>query len=48
MLCFHFFRPPGQALCGTCRDDTHKAKMFAQHDIIHISMKAKKMNQKVR
>ncbi len=37
----------GQALCGPCRDETHRAKMFSQHDIIHISMKAKKLNQKV-
>ncbi len=37
----------GQALCGPCREDTHKAKMFSQHDIIHISMKSKQRNQKV-
>ena len=38
----------GQALCGQCREETHRAKMFSQHDIIHISMKAKKLNSKVR
>ena len=37
----------GQALCGSCREEVHKAKMFSQHDIIHISMKMKKWNQKV-
>jgi hypothetical protein len=37
----------GQALCGPCREETHKAKMFSQHDIIHISMKVKKHSQKV-
>ena len=44
----HLFLFIGQALCGQCREETHRAKMFSQHDIIHISMKAKKFNSKVR
>ena len=44
----HLFLFTGQALCGQCREETHRAKMFSQHDIIHISMKAKKLNNKVR
>ena len=43
----HLFLFTGQALCGQCREETHRAKMFSQHDIIHISMKAKKFNSKV-
>lgn len=37
----------GQALCGTCRDETHRAKMFSKHDIIHMSMKTKENAKKV-
>ncbi|XP_040577864.1 uncharacterized protein [Lepeophtheirus salmonis] len=29
----------GQNLCRTCRYDTHRAKMFSQHEIVHISNK---------
>lgn len=38
----------GQALCGQCRDETHRAKMFSKHDIIHMSMKTKENAKKVR
>jgi hypothetical protein len=31
----------GQALCGPCRDHTHRAKMFSQHEIIHMAQKTK-------
>ncbi|KAI4454331.1 hypothetical protein MML48_9g00007697 [Holotrichia oblita] len=27
----------GQALCSHCRDNTHRAKMFSAHDIVHMS-----------
>lgn len=37
----------GQALCGTCRDETHRAKMFSQHDIIHMSKRTKEIHKKV-
>jgi len=36
----------GQALCGSCRDETHRAKMFSQHDVIHMSKKAKELHRK--
>jgi len=36
----------GQALCGQCRDETHRAKMFSKHDIIHMSMKTKENAKK--
>jgi hypothetical protein len=38
----------GQALCGPCRDDTHRAKMFSQHEVIHMSKKTKEMHKKVK
>ena len=37
----------GQALCGPCRDETHASKMFRQHDVIHMSKKAKELHRKV-
>ncbi|EFA04936.1 RING finger protein 207 isoform X1 [Tribolium castaneum] len=27
----------GQALCSHCRDNTHRAKMFSSHDIVHMT-----------
>ncbi|CAB4057595.1 unnamed protein product [Lepeophtheirus salmonis] len=36
--CF-FCNTCGQNLCRTCRYDTHRAKMFSQHEIVHISNK---------
>ncbi|XP_063929985.1 RING finger protein 207-like isoform X2 [Zophobas morio] len=27
----------GQALCSHCRDNTHRAKMFAAHDVVHMT-----------
>uniref|UniRef100_T1JLK1 RING finger protein 207 n=1 Tax=Strigamia maritima TaxID=126957 RepID=T1JLK1_STRMM len=30
-----------QAVCGNCREDTHKARMFNKHDIIHMSKRTK-------
>ncbi|XP_044763616.1 RING finger protein 207-like isoform X2 [Coccinella septempunctata] len=27
----------GQALCSQCRDNTHRAKMFSSHDILHMT-----------
>lgn len=44
-ICWTFL--PGQALCGPCRDETHKAKMFSQHDVIHMSKKTKELKKKV-
>lgn len=27
----------GQALCKSCRENTHRAKMFSSHDIVQMS-----------
>lgn len=27
----------GQALCAHCRDATHRAKMFASHELVHMT-----------
>ncbi|KAK5638898.1 hypothetical protein RI129_013193 [Pyrocoelia pectoralis] len=27
----------GQSLCSSCRDNTHRAKMFSAHDVVHMS-----------
>ncbi|XP_022901085.1 RING finger protein 207-like [Onthophagus taurus] len=27
----------GQALCSNCRDNTHRAKMFSAHEVVHMS-----------
>ncbi|CAG0900191.1 unnamed protein product, partial [Darwinula stevensoni] len=41
-LCgYSFCYALGQALCGPCREDTHRARMFSQHDIIHMSKRSK-------
>ncbi|XP_014256132.1 RING finger protein 207-like isoform X2 [Cimex lectularius] len=31
----------GQALCTHCRENTHRAKMFSTHDVVHMSKCAK-------
>ncbi|KAK3870734.1 hypothetical protein Pcinc_024067 [Petrolisthes cinctipes] len=36
----------GQALCGHCREETHRARMFSLHDIIHMSKRGKDSNRK--
>ncbi|XP_059490356.1 RING finger protein 207-like isoform X2 [Neocloeon triangulifer] len=33
----YFCHTCGQALCAGCRDNTHRAKMFSTHDVIHMS-----------
>ncbi|CAB3362445.1 Hypothetical predicted protein [Cloeon dipterum] len=33
----YFCHTCGQALCAGCRDNTHRAKMFSSHDVIHMS-----------
>lgn len=40
-------RSPGQVLCGHCREETHRARMFSLHDIIHMSKRGKEVNRKV-
>ncbi|XP_061197285.1 RING finger protein 207-like [Saccostrea echinata] len=34
-----------QALCLTCRTETHKAKMFASHDVINLSKRTKEVHR---
>ncbi|KAJ8320853.1 hypothetical protein KUTeg_002440 [Tegillarca granosa] len=34
-----------QPLCSTCRDDTHKAKMFARHEIVVLSKRTKEIHR---
>ncbi|XP_064111901.1 RING finger protein 207-like isoform X1 [Macrobrachium nipponense] len=36
----------GQALCGHCREETHRARMFSLHDIIHMSKRGREANRK--
>lgn len=34
-----------QALCLHCRTETHKAKMFASHDVINLSKRTKEVHR---
>jgi hypothetical protein len=42
-----FLCKTGQALCAGCRDNTHRAKMFSSHEIIHLSKFNKDGKKKV-
>ncbi|XP_049804654.1 uncharacterized protein LOC126248059 isoform X1 [Schistocerca nitens] len=33
----YFCSTCGQALCNHCRENTHRAKMFSTHDVVHMS-----------
>ena len=35
-----------QPLCDLCREETHKAKMFARHEIILLSKKTKEVHKR--
>ncbi|KAG2459268.1 RN207 protein, partial [Polypterus senegalus] len=35
-----------QPLCGTCREDTHKAKMFSRHEIVSLAKRTKEIHKK--
>uniref|UniRef100_A0A4W5MVW4 RING finger protein 207 n=1 Tax=Hucho hucho TaxID=62062 RepID=A0A4W5MVW4_9TELE len=35
-----------QPLCGACRESTHKAKMFARHDIVSLAKRTKEAHKK--
>ncbi|KAI5712896.1 hypothetical protein M8J75_012177 [Diaphorina citri] len=37
----YFCSTCGQSLCSRCRENTHRAKMFSTHDIVHLSKCAK-------
>lgn len=36
----------GQALCCHCREETHRARMFSTHDVIHMSKRGREVNKK--
>ncbi|XP_048417201.1 RING finger protein 207 isoform X1 [Stegostoma tigrinum] len=35
-----------QPLCSSCRDDTHRAKMFARHEIVTLAKRTKALHKK--
>lgn len=35
-----------QPLCGNCREATHKAKMFARHEIVSLAKRTKEAHKK--
>ncbi|XP_038629635.1 RING finger protein 207 isoform X2 [Scyliorhinus canicula] len=35
-----------QPLCSSCRDDTHRAKMFARHEIVTLAKRTKELHKK--
>ncbi|XP_043531915.1 RING finger protein 207 isoform X2 [Chiloscyllium plagiosum] len=35
-----------QPLCSTCREDTHRAKMFARHEIVTLAKRTKALHKK--
>ncbi|MBN3306773.1 RN207 protein, partial [Amia calva] len=35
-----------QPLCGACREDTHKAKMFSRHEIVSLAKRTKEAHKK--
>ncbi|XP_066597625.1 RING finger protein 207-like isoform X2 [Prorops nasuta] len=37
----YFCTTCGQALCTQCRENTHRAKMFSMHEVVHMSKCAK-------
>lgn len=37
----------GQALCTNCRENTHRAKMFSAHEVVHMSKCSKESYRKV-
>lgn len=37
----------GQALCPSCRENTHRAKMFSTHEVIPMSKCAKDGHRRV-
>lgn len=37
----------GQAICATCKQNTHSAKMFSRHDVTSVSPYSKEPQRKV-
>ncbi|XP_039287373.1 uncharacterized protein LOC111046164 isoform X2 [Nilaparvata lugens] len=42
----YFCSTCGQALCTHCRENTHRAKMFSTHDIVHMSKCSKDVHRR--
>uniref|UniRef100_A0A1B6L2Z0 RING finger protein 207 n=1 Tax=Graphocephala atropunctata TaxID=36148 RepID=A0A1B6L2Z0_9HEMI len=42
----YFCSTCGQALCNHCRENTHRAKMFSTHDIVHMSKCSKEVHRR--
>ncbi|XP_004863987.1 LOW QUALITY PROTEIN: RING finger protein 207 [Heterocephalus glaber] len=42
----YFCNACGQPLCARCRDDTHRARMFASHDIVALGQRSHDVIQK--
>ncbi|NXR08110.1 RN207 protein, partial [Semnornis frantzii] len=42
----YFCNTCGQPLCASCREDTHRAKMFARHEIVSLSKRTKDIHKK--
>ncbi|XP_010003601.1 PREDICTED: RING finger protein 207 [Chaetura pelagica] len=44
----YFCNTCGQPLCAPCREETHRAKMFARHEIVSLSKRTKDIHKKSR
>ncbi|NXL27633.1 RN207 protein, partial [Glaucidium brasilianum] len=44
----YFCNTCGQPLCAPCREETHRAKMFARHEIVSLSKRTKDVHKKCR
>ncbi|XP_074781096.1 RING finger protein 207 isoform X2 [Athene noctua] len=42
----YFCNTCGQPLCAPCREETHRAKMFARHEIVSLSKRTKDVHKK--
>ncbi|XP_037684592.1 RING finger protein 207 isoform X2 [Choloepus didactylus] len=42
----YFCNTCGQPLCSRCRDETHRARMFARHDIVALGQRSRDVLQK--
>ncbi|NXN12212.1 RN207 protein, partial [Indicator maculatus] len=42
----YFCNTCGQPLCAPCREDTHRARMFARHEIVSLSKRTKDIHKK--
>ncbi|XDA81704.1 hypothetical protein R6Z07F_011635 [Ovis aries] len=44
----YFCNTCGQPLCARCRDETHRARMFARHDIVALGQRSRDVLQKCK